>query len=69
MTAENERLSAALTAAKAENEALREALKPFADEAKRYDPPEGEGGDPAWASSFNIGQLRAARNALGGDNG
>jgi len=69
MTAENERLSAALTAAKAENQALRKALKPFADQAFYYEPDEGDSEYKIWDTSLTLGDLRAARNALGGDNG
>lgn len=38
----------------------REALEPFAKEAFRYDPPEGDDDFKAWSSEFTIGQLRRA---------
>lgn len=47
-----------------EREKLRKALKPFAFEADRYDPDEGDGLHRAWDSLFLIKQLRAARTAL-----
>ena len=57
--------------AEAEAERLREALKPFADIAEAYDPPEGDDDDTAWDRRHTptIGMLRRARVALeGGDN-
>lgn len=44
----------------AEIERLREALTPFAKEAFRYEPPEGDDDMKAWDSQFSIGQLRRA---------
>lgn len=46
--------------------ALEKALKPFADEAERYEPDEGDDSTTAWATSFDIGYLRRARAALKG---
>ena len=43
--------------------AMREALKPFAVEARRYDPPEGDNDLKAWSSQFTIGDLRRAAEA------
>ena len=61
-------LLTALNAATAELEEergrLREALRPFADEAERYDPDEGDDRDVAWVSDFPIGALRRARSAI-----
>lgn len=48
----------------AEIKRLREALKPFADEADLYDPPESDDDLPAWSRDFPIGTLRRARAAL-----
>lgn len=48
----------------AELAALKEALKPFADEACEYDPDEGDDGLFAFDTTIKIGQLRAARRAL-----
>ncbi len=54
----------AATEAAARIAELEAALKPFADEAARYDPDENDNQSLAWAStSFRIGQLRAARAA------
>jgi hypothetical protein len=44
---------------------LEEALKPFADDAMTYDPPEDDDHFLAWNSEFKIGALRRARAALG----
>ena len=44
--------------------AAEEALKPFANEAARYEPDEGDGVNIAWDSRFTIGNLRAAAAAL-----
>lgn len=49
-----------LDAKDAEIERLREALTPFAKEAFRYEPPEGDDDMKAWDSQFSIGQLRRA---------
>lgn len=39
-----------------------EVVGPFADEARHYDPPEGDDQERAWYNShMTIGQLRAAR--------
>lgn len=54
---------------RADNERLREALKPFADRASRYDPDENDNNEPDWctaAPSIRIGDLRRARTALEG---
>lgn len=48
----------------AENKRLREALTPFAKEAARYDPPDGDGIYTAWDSAFKIDDLRRAAAAL-----
>ncbi len=44
---------------------MDEALKPFAELADRYDPPEGDDDDMAWEATAcpTVGQLRAARAA------
>lgn len=50
----------------AEVEALKGALKPFADEADRYDPPENDDDQPLWdvrGSALCLRDLRAARAA------
>lgn len=62
-----EEREARLTALEAENARLREALKPFADEAFRYEPDENDGFFNAWDSTFSIGDLRRARKALNGE--
>jgi hypothetical protein len=54
---ERDTARAALTAAEV-------ALKPFADEADRYEPDEGDGDHPAWDTTITIGDLRRARAAL-----
>lgn len=51
-------------AASREVERLREALRPFAEVAASYDPPEGDDAHAAWAHDFTIGSLRRARQAL-----
>jgi hypothetical protein len=51
-------------AAEAEIERLRAALEPFAKEADRYEPNEGDDDVRAWGSSFPICYLRRARDAL-----
>jgi hypothetical protein len=45
---------------------VKAALEPFAKEADRYDPDEGDDGQFAWANSggVTIGMLRRAREAL-----
>lgn len=43
--------------------ALEAALKPFAESAQVYDPPEDDDRDIAWAHDFTIGALRRARAA------
>lgn len=45
-------------------QAAREALRPFAEEADRYEPDEGDGDHPAWDTTVTIGDLRRARAAL-----
>lgn len=45
-------------------ERLEEALKPFAEAADIYDPPENDDHHAAWAHDFPIGALRRARAAL-----
>jgi len=45
---------------------LEKALKPFADEAPRYEPDEGDDKDTAWDSLFEIGDLRRAAAAMEG---
>jgi hypothetical protein len=65
-------LRAQLAAAEASNKELREALEPFAKEAKYYDPDEQDGriinDDLAFSNDgddLNVGDLRRAREALG----
>jgi hypothetical protein len=58
-------LITAIRALVAENERLREALGPFAAEAKKYDPEESDDCMPAWESEFSLGDVRKARAALG----
>lgn len=54
----------ALTARVAELEA---ALKPFAEEAQRYEPDDGDSNMPAWSSNeFCIGHFRRAAAAMEG---
>jgi len=50
-----------------EIERLRAALEPFAKEADRYEPNEGDDDVRAWGSSFPIYYLRRARDALGNE--
>lgn len=50
--------------AAAKIDALRKALEPFAAEADRYEPDEGDGDHPAWDTTVTIGNLRAARSLL-----
>lgn len=53
------------TRLKAGMEALGAALKPFASEAERYDPEEGDDSDHLYGDvRLRIGDLRAARHAL-----
>ena len=47
--------------------ALEEALKPFADEAIRYEPHEDDNNDTAWDSDFTVGDLRRAAAAVKGE--
>lgn len=44
---------------------MDDALKPFAELADRYDPPDGDDDDMAWEATAcpTVGQLRAARAA------
>lgn len=53
--------------ASARIEALLEALKPFADIADAYDPPEGDDDHPLWdqARMPTLGMVRAARRIYG----
>jgi hypothetical protein len=46
-----------------ENLRMRTALEPFAKEADRYEPDEGDDDVRAWGSSFPICYLRRARQA------
>lgn len=55
----NRRSDATLTALR---QRVVEVVGPFADEARHYDPPEGDDQERAWYNShMTIGQLRAAR--------
>lgn len=47
-----------------EIERLRRALEPFAKQAERYEPNEGDEDYRAWDSLFKIGDLRRARQAI-----
>jgi gamma-glutamyl:cysteine ligase YbdK (ATP-grasp superfamily) len=64
LTEENKNVGAQMDSFADEIERLREALKPFADAADAYDPPEGDDRDIAWSHDFQIGALRRARAAL-----
>lgn len=57
-------VTAALTAADARVAQLETALKPFASEASRYDPDDGDGAQRAWHSDCTIADFRRARTAL-----
>lgn len=57
--------AATLEHLEAENARLREALKPFANLADVYDPPDGDDKAAVWYKVPTIGQLRKARAALG----
>lgn len=50
----------------ADNARMREALKPFADEAIKYDPEEGDDDDLPFGINIVVGDLRRARAALEG---
>jgi len=41
-------------------------IRPFAEAAASYDPPEGDDQHTAWAHDFPIGSLRAARRWMEG---
>ena len=61
-----------ITVLREENARLRKALKPFADIAPKYDPPEGDDDQPLYDTrNFpTIGMVRAAAAAIregGGD--
>ena len=45
-------------------DALKEALQPFADEAFRYEPDDGDSDLPIWDCQLTLGRLRDARRAL-----
>jgi hypothetical protein len=64
-----EEIAAARIDWKARVAELEAALKPFAEEATAYDPPDGGDQDKAWSSYIPIGWLRRARSVLGGKNG
>lgn len=49
---------------RAENAKLRAALEPFAVEAPKYDPQEGDDDDLPYGVNITIGNLRHARTAL-----
>lgn len=65
LLAELDTLRSALSEKEAECERLREALKPFADAADAYDPPEGDDDHLIWDTTLLVGDLRRARTALG----
>ena len=50
--------------AEQERDALKEALKPFADEAFRYEPDDGDSDLPIWDCQLTLGNLRDARRTL-----
>lgn len=54
-----------LTEAAARIAQLEAALRPFAKEADRYDPDDGDGDLPAWDTQVLTKDLRNARAALG----
>lgn len=54
-----------LTALRAKVKSQAEALRPFAAEAKRYEPNEGDNDLKAWSSQFTIGDLRRAAQEAG----
>lgn len=46
---------------------LEAALRPFAEEAQRYEPDDGDSNMPAWSSNeFSIGHFRRAAAAMEG---
>ena len=55
---------AARVKAEQERDALKEALKPFADEAFRYEPDDGDSDLPIWDCQLTLGNLRDARRTL-----
>ena len=57
----------ALDTAQTENERLREALKPFAEANKYFDPSFDDDYTPRWAEFFIIGDFRRALRAQEGD--
>jgi hypothetical protein len=64
---ERNALTARVAALEAENEKLREALEPFAEEAKKYNPIEDDNEDTAWDSLPTVGDLRGAATAAAGE--
>ena len=66
-----ERVLSALSTVAAQDdlERMRRALEPFAEEAACYDPDEGDGDEPLWATpvTLTIRDLRNARAALSRD--
>ena len=59
----------ALDEARAENERLRRALRPFSDAAHAYcDPDLDDDYAPRWAEFFTIGDFRRALAAMEADN-
>jgi len=61
----NERDELIATLAKRLEEA-EAVIRPFAEAAASYDPPEGDDQHTAWAHDFPIGSLRAARRWMEG---
>lgn len=63
-------LLAEIAAKDAEIARMKDALKPFADRADRYDPPEHDDEDVDWDTStprLRVKHLRSAREVLKGD--
>jgi len=56
-------------AVEAERDRLREALRPFAKEAEKYEPDEGDDKSTAWDTSLTIGHVRRARSVLAPEQG
>lgn len=70
LTKYNAEHAAKIAAKDAEIARMKDALKPFADRADRYDPPEHDDEDVDWDTSaprLRVKHLRAAREVLKGD--
>lgn len=71
ITVDTDKIASEIESLERQRDALLGALRPFANEAHRYDPDENDGHETPWSrlTKITIGDLRKARAAIAAAEG